>query len=190
MLYDRVIRGALYKRLYHRDKAVVPRLPGKARLILDVGCGTGFATRELARIGSTIGVDREIRFLRATKASQTFKAEALIRGDASHLPFRAETFDLTCMYDLLHHANKPEEAVEEAMRVLKKRGHLFVKDVKKCRRREYYLNLLADLFELFLYQCPLGSYLSEREWKRLLKDFERACFSSFKNEIFFLGERP
>jgi len=180
----------LYKRLYHRDRAAVPSLPGEAGLILDVGCGTGFATRELARIGNTIGVDREIRFLKAAKASAAFRAEAFIRGDASHLPFRAETFDLACMYDLLHHAKDREGAVEEAMRVLRKRGHLFVKDVKKCTRREYYLNVLADLFELFLYRCPLGSYLSEQEWKGLLKGFEGTRFSSFKNEIFFLGEKP
>jgi len=186
MLYDRIIRGPVYKFLYRRDRAVIPSLLREAQAILDVGCGTGFATKELTRIGNTIGIDKEIKFLREAKAS---KADAFILGDASHLPFKEETFDLVCMYDLLHHHVEPEEAVREANRVLKKHGHLFVKDVKRCQRKEYYLNILADCFELILYRCPLKGYFSEGEWKRLLKGFEKTCFSSFKNEIFFLGEK-
>lgn len=126
MLYDLMIRGPVYKRLYHRNRAMIPNLPREAQLVLDVGCGTGFATKELTKIGNTIGIDKEIRFLRTAKAS---KADTLILGDASHLPFQGETFDFVCMYDLLHHHREPEEAIREANRVLKKHGHLFVKDV-------------------------------------------------------------
>jgi len=186
MLYDRIIRGRIYKFLYGRDRAVVPSLQSEVRVILDVGCGTGFATRELARIGNAIGIDKEIRFLRAAKA---LKAGAFILGDASRLPFNDDTFDLICMYDLLHHHVKPEEAVREAKRVLKEHGHLFVKDVKKCLRVEYYLNIVADCFEFILYRCPLKSYFSEGEWEKLLRGFDKGSFSSFKNEIFFLGEK-
>jgi len=186
MLYDRIIRGRIYKFLYRRDRAITPSLPSEANVILDVGCGTGFATKELAKIGKTVGIDREIRFLREAKAS---KAGLFILGDASCLPFNGETFDLICMYDLLHHHVEPEEAISEAKRVLKEHGHLFVKDVKRCLRVEYYLNILADCFEFILYGCPLKGYFSEGEWKRLLRGFDKECFSSFKNEIFFLGEK-
>lgn len=186
MLYDRIIRGPIYKFLYERDRAVIPSLPREDNVILDVGCGTGFATKELARIGNTIGIDREIKFLRAAKAS---KAGIFILGDASRLPFNGETFDLVCMYDFLHHHLEPEEGIREAKRVLKEHGHLFVKDVKRCHRVEYYLNIVADCFEFVLYRCPLKSYFSEGEWKILLRDFDKKYFSSFKNEIFFLGEK-
>jgi len=187
MLYDLIIRGPIYRLLYKRSRPALPALEGKVKKILDIGCGTGFSTRELIRMGETVGLDRKRSFLRAAKASEV---EILVRGDALHLPFKEETFDLVCMYDLIHHLKEPEGALSEANRVLKRRGYFFVKDVKKCGNKEYYLNGLADWFQLILYRCPLGRYFSEEEWIRLLRDLNLIEMFSFKNEVFFLGEKP
>lgn len=172
--------------LYKRSNPVLPTLERKVKLVLDVGCGTGFLAKQLSRTVETVGLDREKRFLRAAKTSGV---EILVCGDALHLPFAEEAFDLVCMYDLIHHLKEPDRAVSEAQEVLKKHGYLFVKDVKKCGNKEYYLNVLADWFELITYGCPLGRYFSEEEWKRMLSGFNTVEMSGFKNEVFFLGEK-
>jgi len=53
----------------------------------------------------------------------------------------------------------------------------------------YYLNGLAG-FQLILYRCPLRRYFSEEEWIKLLRGLNLIEMFGFKNEVFFLGEKP
>jgi len=93
------------------------------------------------------------------------------------------------MYDLIHHVKSAEKAISEAKRVLKRDGHLFIKDVKKCSKIEYYINILADFFQMLAYWYYFGNYLSEKGWRNVLRDFVTVKFTSFKNEIHFLGRK-
>lgn len=185
MLYDFVIRGPVYWLLYGRKKPVLPDLGMADGLILDMGCGTGFLTKELDK-KRTVGLDIKKGFLRTVKNS---KGGMVVRGDALTLPFKKGVFGLVCMYDLIHHVKSAEEAVGEAKRALKNGGYLFIKDVKKCRKIEYYINILADFFQMLAYWYSFGNYLSEKDWKNVLRDFVTLKFTSFKNEIHFFGRK-
>jgi putative AdoMet-dependent methyltransferase len=171
--------------LYGRKRAVLPPLQRIDGLILDVGCGTGFLIKELDK-KRTVGLDIKKGFLKIVKNS---KGGMLLRGDALSLPLKEGVFGLVCMYDLIHHVKDAEEAISEAKRVLKKGGHLFIKDVKKCRKIEYYINILADFFQMLTYCYSFGNYLSGKEWENVLRDFVTVKFTSFKNEIHFLGRK-
>lgn len=73
---------------------------GRDEAILDIGCGTGRSTRDLARIapsGSVLGVDLSARMLERARAAVT--AEGLVnvrfeQGDAQVHPFPVAAFDL------------------------------------------------------------------------------------------------
>lgn len=184
-MYDFVIRGPIYRLLYGKKKPILPPLRITDGLILDMGCGTGFLTKKLDK-KITVGLDIKKGFLRSAKNS---KGGMFVRGDALSLPFKEDVFGLVCMYDLIHHVKSAEEAVGEAKKVLKKGGYLFIKDVKKCRKIEYYINILADFFQMLAYWYSFGNYLSERNWKNMLRDFVTVKFASFKNEIHFLGRK-
>lgn len=89
--------------------------------ILEVGCGTGANLKMLSKIGSIVGLDNSktaIAFCR----KQGIPARL---GLATSLPFRAQ-FDAVLLLDVLEHLKAPEQAVAEALRVLRKGGIIIV----------------------------------------------------------------
>jgi ubiquinone/menaquinone biosynthesis C-methylase UbiE len=107
-------------------------LPGRSALdALDVGCGTGFLTFELATRGHRVaGVD----FAPAMLAEARRKAAALglsVRleeADAEQLPFARASFDIVISRHLLWTLPHPEAAIDEWIRVLRPGGRLIVVD--------------------------------------------------------------
>jgi SAM-dependent methyltransferase len=83
-------------------------------LILDVGCGNGYFTYYLEKVGPTIGLDYA-----ATMLSQN-PVEALVQGSAFELPFADDSFDLVLCSNLLHHLLHPLKVISEMKRTSKK----------------------------------------------------------------------
>lgn len=98
-----------------------------ARLILDVGCGSGFVTRDIARLtkGLVLAVDGSDSLL---KVSQTILKEysntTLCKADAHQLCFPDNTFDLVTCNLLLMWADDPQAVVKEMTRVVKQKGKI------------------------------------------------------------------
>lgn len=98
---------------------------------LDVGSGTGFLALELAARGHrATGID----FAPAMVARAREKAAALGRavrfdqGDAEHLPYADDSFDLVISRHVLWTLPHPEAALDEWLRVLRPGGRLAVID--------------------------------------------------------------
>jgi SAM-dependent methyltransferase len=70
--------------------------------VLDIGCGTGFNIEHLHALGfaRVIGLDLSSEALRFCRSRQL---RALVRGDATHPPFRDRSFDLILALDLVEH---------------------------------------------------------------------------------------
>jgi ubiquinone/menaquinone biosynthesis C-methylase UbiE len=98
---------------------------------LDVGCGTGFLSFELAARGHRVtGIDFAASMLEEARRKAT-ESGALIRfeqGDAENLPFGACSFDLVVSRHVLWTLPHPEAAVVEWVRVLRPGGRLVVLD--------------------------------------------------------------
>jgi ubiquinone/menaquinone biosynthesis C-methylase UbiE len=104
---------------------------GRARDALDVGCGTGFLTFELAARGHRVtGVDFAPAMIAEArrKAAARGLAVTLEEADAERLPFAAARFDLVISRHLLWTLPHPEAAIGEWIRVLRPGGRLVVVD--------------------------------------------------------------
>jgi len=79
--------------------------------ILDVGCGNGYFTHYLARLGFTVGLDYS-RFMLSINPCRL-----LVQGSAYALPFPECSFDVAFCSNLLHHVENPAGIVQEMKRV-------------------------------------------------------------------------
>jgi ubiquinone/menaquinone biosynthesis C-methylase UbiE len=110
------------------DLVVPPR--GKLDA-LDVGCGTGFLTLELAARGHRMtGVDFAPAMIAEArrKAAERGVSVHLEEGDAEQLPFGAGSFDLVISRHLLWTLPHPQAAIDEWIRVLRPGARLVVVD--------------------------------------------------------------
>lgn len=97
--------------------------------ILDVGCGTGNYTIELARKGvDVIGIDSSeemLNFAIQKVKGELLKAEFQV-ANALNLPYPDQSFDLILSNGLLCFLREPEKALTEMYRVLKPGGRLII----------------------------------------------------------------
>lgn len=98
--------------------------------LLDIGCGRGQVLKLLAsRANRAVGVDID------AGARQLARAELLLagvpncslrKGDMHRLPFGDGEFDTIILDDVLGQADRPVQVLEEARRLLKPAGRLFL----------------------------------------------------------------
>ncbi|MDP8908907.1 MAG: class I SAM-dependent methyltransferase, partial [Chloroflexota bacterium] len=91
--------------------------------VLDVGAGTGIASRALAGRGArVVALDPGERMLDVLRSRSTSRVRAVI-GNGNALPFKDSLFDLAVFAQSLHWTDL-ERAPAEALRVLKPGGVL------------------------------------------------------------------
>lgn len=92
----------------------------RGKRVLDLGCGDGTYTAELLRLGepaSIHGVDPAPSAVTAAQARSTDPRLTFAVGTATQLPHPDAAFDLAYLRGVLHHMDKPIEALGEALRV-------------------------------------------------------------------------
>jgi len=92
-------------------------------LVLDVGCGPGYDTREMQEMGArAIGIDNSGAGLRQAAGARL----PLVRAAPPAYPFAAGRFDTVVMSQVLEHLPSPAQALAGAHRVLRSGGRLLV----------------------------------------------------------------
>lgn len=97
----------------------------KQPVILDLGCGTGISTRQLAKLGKVTGCDPDPLMLSAAKKHKRINSEKYVIGKAECLPFKDSSFDVVTAFSAFHWFNN-KKGVSEIKRVLKPDGIIFI----------------------------------------------------------------
>jgi malonyl-CoA O-methyltransferase len=94
--------------------------------VLDLGAGTGHASRDLKRrypSAQVVAVDASLPMLRESAHQQRFlRRFASVCADAHRLPLRSQSFDLVLSNLLIEWCHDPDAVFAEAARVLRPQG--------------------------------------------------------------------
>src|SRR5689334_6148237 len=103
--------------------------------VLDLGCGSGWATRMLARIvgdgpegfGQVVGLDVSDEMIRQARAeSKDFENILYVWGSAAQIPWEENFFDKVLSVESFYYYPDQDRALAELFRVMAPRGRLFV----------------------------------------------------------------
>jgi SAM-dependent methyltransferase len=128
--HESVLRSHTWRTAENSAAYLLPSLhPGLS--VLDVGCGPGTITLDLARLvapGKTIGLDRSAEVVARARADAGGTDAGWIAGDVYALPFPDASFDVVHAHQVLQHLGKPVAALKEMRRVLRPGGLLAARD--------------------------------------------------------------
>ena len=94
-------------------------------VILDVGCGYGYGSKMLTKVGDmVVAIDISREALQYAK--KCYRGPAYIQADAERLPFREEKFDCVVALELIEHVENGKNLLSEVYRVIKKDGLLIL----------------------------------------------------------------
>lgn len=113
--YFKEYRHALYEKVNLKSK----------KKILDIGCGTGVITKDIAlrTDGYVTGIDVDgEKLVHARQLVRDIPRITLVKADCQQLPFADDTFDLVVFCLVLMYVNDKQKAVTEMVRVAKKGG--------------------------------------------------------------------
>lgn len=103
--------------------------------VLDLGCGSGWATRLLARMvsegpqgfGQVVGLDVSDEMIRqARAASKDFDNVLYVWGSAQQIPWEENFFDKVLSVESFYYYPDQDRALAELFRVMAPRGRLFI----------------------------------------------------------------
>ena len=120
-----VLRSHTWRTAANSAAYLLPHLRPDAR-VLDVGCGPGTITVDLARLvpeGSVLGIDRAADVLPEAAGNVAFAA-----GDVYALDRPDDSFDVVHAHQVLQHLSDPVAALREMARVCRPDGLVAVRD--------------------------------------------------------------
>jgi arsenite methyltransferase len=138
--------------------------------VLDLGCGSGWATRLLARrvadgpegFGQVVGVDISDAMIRqARAASKEFENILYVWGSAQQIPWEENFFDKVLSVESFYYYRDQDRALAELFRVMAPRGRMFIL-INLYKDNQYSLQWVDKL------KVPVH-VRSEAEYAELLK---------------------
>src|SRR6266481_2379491 len=138
--------------------------------VLDMGCGSGWATRLLARMvsegpdgfGQVIGVDISDEMVRQARASsRDFENVMFVVGSAAQIPWEENFFDKVLSVESFYYYPDQDRTLTELFRVMAPHGRLFLL-INLYRDNQYSLQWVDKL------KVPVH-VRSEAEYVELLK---------------------
>src|SRR5271169_711122 len=158
--HDSVLRSHRWRTAENSAGYLLPRLAPGAR-VLDVGCGPGTITADLAaRVpsGEVVGIDAAADVLHGARQEAERRGQANVRfetGDVYQLAFSDGSFDVVHAHQVLQHLSDPVAALAEMRRVCRPGGLVAARD--------------GDYGAMFWYPAEPGM----TEWQALYRSVAR-----------------
>jgi SAM-dependent methyltransferase len=159
--HDSVLRSHRWRTAENSAGYLLPRLARGAR-VLDVGCGPGTITADLAaRVpsGQVVGIDTAADVVTVARQEAERRGQANVRfetGDVYQLAFEDGVFDVVHAHQVLQHLSDPVAALAEMRRVCRPGGVVAARD--------------GDYGGFFWFPADPGL----DEWQALYRDVARA----------------
>src|SRR6476469_11120953 len=130
--HESVLRSHSWRTAENSAAYLLPEL-GDGQSLLDVGCGPGTITVDLARLvapGRVIGIDRASEVLAEASAHASGQGVSIeLRvGDVYALQFPDASFDVVHAHQVLQHLSDPVRALAEMRRVCAPGGVVAARD--------------------------------------------------------------
>ena len=138
------------------------RRMGSGLRVLDVGCGDGVISEPVSKLGNYVtSVDLPTITILAHKRGVSL----VVAGDAEHLAFASDSFDLVLASELVEHLWNPQSFFDEAYRVLTAKGYLIVETPEGKESLRY--DAHKNYFTVEILQHVLDKKFSVCDVKRL-----------------------
>ena len=156
------VEGNYLDRLYQRY-SMEPWLPEllkkigtKGGQILEIGCGQGIDSMEMAKYlhtGTITSIDLSLKSLEIAKSDSIellvnkniSKDIIYINSDCESLPFPEDSFDVIYSMGVLHHTANIENAISEIFRTLKPGGITYVALYRKFSLKVFIANIARKI---------------------------------------------
>ncbi len=146
------------------------RIDSRGRRTLDIGCGGGLLSEELARLGCSVtGIDPSEKSLAAARAHAREAGLAIEYRAASgeRMPFSDGSFEIACCCDVLEHVEDPPRVIAETARVLAPGGVFFFDTINRTWRSKL---VVIKLFQEWRWTSFMPPDL--HDWKKFIKPAE------------------
>ncbi|MFN3780725.1 MAG: methyltransferase domain-containing protein [Candidatus Kapaibacteriota bacterium] len=148
---------------------VLSRIPPKAKLIADIGCGNGWLARRLLNLDRII-VSIDVSFRNVSKVLKLYPDENHfgIVADGYFLPFKDNTFDCVVASEVVEHLEEPRKFISELLRIVAPNGKVILTTPYKEKIR-YTLCIHCNK------PTPLNAHLNsldEYKFAHILQDIE------------------
>ena len=180
----------------HRMHFIMPnmlRFMGEVggKRILDLGCGEGGYSRELARRGARlVAVDcseKAVEYASALAKKENLEIEHFLRNSNDLFDIASEQFDIVLCSMMLMDCEDFDGTLREVVRVLKPGGRLFVSVLHPCFNGNYETGIgrqgsgidreivVKNYFEPKVWEAPLYRGKTPVVWRhRTLEDYVKA----------------
>lgn len=161
----------------------------KEKLVLDAGCGTGWATCWLMKEGYRV-ISADLSDISLSKATNLLQSEdnraMLVKSSLTHLPFQEDTFKTVFCFDVLEHIPNYQLAIVELSRVASRDGRIILTVPNKWGLYSIVNDCLSD--RIYLPMRSLIKRLLKGQWSDYIEKRNRLVpphvnFQTYRNWI-------
>jgi len=167
----------------------------ESRTILDAGCGTGWLSYTMARLGArVISTDLADSSLDLTSRILSGLGNTkVIQADLTELPFRKESFDSIVSLGVMHHTPNTKQTFLRLSKLLKPNGEFFIHVYERVQpRKENLTEMVRKIIHLFPkdVQLEICKHLLTVDFRLLKEHPAKRKFYRLLNLIIMLSKTP